>query len=113
VREEVDPFDSTDRPPPEPGPSPGVRTARWVVLGATGVFLAAGIAAVVVSEHETRLFNQGCAIDPLGNIVVKNSTPAFCRQVHDNASNGRIAGIVGLAGAGLLAITSAVLFVAF
>jgi PEGA domain len=111
VHEEADPF---DRPPPEPGgASAGVRTARWVVLGATGLFLAAGITAMVISEHETRLFNEGCAIDSFGNIVVKTSPPPFCRKVHDNAANGKIVGIVGLAGAGLLGITSAVLFVAF
>jgi hypothetical protein len=112
VREELDP---ADRPPPE-GPSSGVRTARWVVLGATGVFLATGIAGVVIHEHEVGVFNKmSCRVDPnSGNVVTAMpGAAAYCRMLVDNANTGKTVGIVGLAGAGLLGITSAVLFLAF
>jgi hypothetical protein len=113
VREEPDP---ADRPAPE-GASAGLRTARWVVLGATGVFLAAGIAGLVIHEHEVGVFNKmSCRVDPVSGNIVSRSMPgteAYCRMLVDNANNGRTVGIVGLAGAGLLGITSAVLFLAF
>jgi hypothetical protein len=97
--------------------SPGMRTARWVMLGATGVFLAAGITGLVVHEHEVGLFNKvSCRVDPsTGNVIngAKGASPGYCRMLVDNANTGRTVGIVGLAGAGLLAVTSAVLFLAF
>lgn len=113
VREEMDP---ADRPAPEE-PSAGLRTARWVVLGATGVFLAAGIAGVVIHEHEAGIFNRmSCRVDAITGNVVNRGMPgseAYCRTLVDNANTGKTVGIVGLAGAGLLGITSAVLFLAF
>lgn len=113
VRDEAEP---PDHPTPE-GPSPGLRTARWVMIGATGAFLAAGIAGLIIREHEVGMFNaSNCGIDPVNGNVVNRPKPAsigYCRTVVDNANTGRTVGIVGLAGAGLLAVTSAVLFLAF
>jgi hypothetical protein len=112
-----EPVETVERQADTTAPSPGVRTARWVTLGATGVFLAAGIIGLLVHEHEVGVFNKlTCGVDPMTGNVINRPNPnqgAFCRKLVDNASAGRTVGIVGLAGAGLLAVTSAVLFLAF
>jgi hypothetical protein len=114
---EREPVETVDRQADPTGPSPGLRTARWVALGATGVFLATGITGFVIHEHEVGVFNKlTCGVDSMTGNVINRPNPnqgSFCRKLVDNASTGRTVGIVGLAGAGLLAVTSAVLFLAF
>jgi hypothetical protein len=114
---EREPVETVDRQADSAGPSPGLRTARWVALGATGVFLATGITGLIIHEHEVGVFNKlTCGVDAMTGNVINRPNPnqgSFCRKLVDNASTGRTVGIVGLAGAGLLAVTSAVLFLAF
>jgi hypothetical protein len=112
VREDPDPPDR-----PVEGASPGLRTARWVMVGATTAFLAAGIAGLVIREHEVGMFNKSrCGVDAVSGNVINRGQPTstpYCRMLVDNASTGKTVGIVGLAGAGVLAVTTAVLFFAF
>lgn len=104
------PDDEADPPAP---PSSALRTARWVGVGAAGLFLAAGITGAVVHDRKIGQFNDaGCMRDPVtGAIRAGNATT--CQPLIDTASTGKTAAVVGFAGAGLLALTSAILFFAF
>lgn len=91
----------------------GLRTARWVAAGAGVLFLAAGITGVVIHDRKIGQFNQaGCMRDPTtGAIRVGNVDT--CSSLIETADAGKYTGIVGFAGAGLLAITSGILYFAF
>jgi hypothetical protein len=97
-------------------PSPGVTAARWVTLGATGLFLASGIAGLVTHEGRISKFNAGCELNPATGQPQRTgglTTDQECRDFLSDANTGKTVAIVGFAGAGLLAVTSALLFFAF
>jgi hypothetical protein len=102
-----------DRPSPPPAPSRRLRAARWATLGAAGLFLAAGISGAVIHDRKVDQFNDGgCEKDPADGSI-RAGNPSTCRSLLDTASGGKTAAVIGLAGAGLLALTSGVLFFAF
>lgn len=97
-------------------PNPGVTAARWVTLGATGLFLASGIAGLVTHEGRISKFNAGCELNPATGQPQRTgglTTDQECRDFLSDANTGKTVAIVGFAGAGLLAVTSALLFFAF
>lgn len=102
-------------PPPSLAPSPGLRAARWVALGLTGVALAVGAAGVVTHEQKIADFNGRCGLDEQGQPMNTKAgiTPQGCGTLLDRADTGRKVAVAGFVGAGLLAVTSAVLFIAF
>jgi hypothetical protein len=111
VPEKADP---PDRPPPEPGASAGVRTARWVLVAAAAVFVAGGTAGLLIREQNVKTFNNdNCFLANQGTVKGPTNQSGSCKALAQNASTAKVVGIVGMAGAGVLAVTSAVLFIAF
>jgi hypothetical protein len=108
-----------EQPPakePEPARSgTGLQTARWVAVGTGGVFLAAGIAGALLNYTNIRDFNTDCGgTDREGRALgMGGGRDATCQSNLDTAKTGKTVAIVGFAGAGVLAITSAILFFAF
>ncbi len=94
-------------PPPPPESSHPLRTWRRVALGATAVFLTGGVGGLVFHELKVRDFNdRGCrGGDP-------DPQPA-CKAILDDASTGKTVAVVGFVGAGVLALTSSLLYFAF
>ena len=104
--------EAPDRPP-EPVTSPALRTARWVTAAAAVVFVAGGAAGFVIRERNVRNFNDDkCSLDR-GTVKGLPGQGSACQALAQNASTAKVVGIVGMAGAGLLAVSSAVLFIAF
>jgi PEGA domain len=104
--------------PDEPRPSATLQGARWVAVGAGGLMLAAGVVGAIINHSNmTELNRTGgvCGgINPMGQAVDKNGKPdPICQSKLDTANTGKTVAIVGFAGAGVLAITSAILFFAF
>jgi hypothetical protein len=104
-----------DEKPPEPTPNSAVHTARWIALGFTAVFAAGGTAGFLIREQNVKNFNLNkCSIDSrTGNLMSPTGQGTNCRAWAQNADTAKTVGMVGLVGAGLLAVTSAVLFFAF
>jgi hypothetical protein len=106
--------EEADRPA-EPAPNSTARTARWIALGFTAVFAAGGVAGMLIREQNVKSFNDSrCSLDARTRTVMSPTGQSInCRAWAQNADTAKTIGIVGAVGAGLLAVTSAVLFVAF
>jgi hypothetical protein len=104
----------SDRPS-EPSPSSTAHTARWIALGFTAVFAAGGAAGFLIREQNVKSFNGNrCSVDSRSGTLMSPAGQATnCRAWSQNAETAKTVGIVGAVGAGLLAVTSAVLFFAF
>jgi hypothetical protein len=104
--------------PEPPGPSATLQGARWVAVGAGGLMLAAGIAGAVINHSNMTEVNSSSGpcrgVNDKGMAVNGNGMPdASCQSKLDTANTGKTVAIVGFAGAGVLALTSAILFFAF
>jgi hypothetical protein len=100
--------------PDRPTPSNGLRVAAWSTGAASVVFLAGGAIEMVMASQKLDTFGKTLA--PGGNgrscgTDQMNYGGGECQTLHDDWSRSRTLGLVGLIGGGLLAATSATLFV--
>src|SRR5262245_37410589 len=113
-------------PPPDPSATPVskrdgrgsvARPTRWALLGGAALFLGAGTVAVLMHERSISDFNDpGKTCRNNGGVAIDTRTlmpDPSCQSLLDNASTQKKVAWVGFAGAGVLAITSAVLFFTF
>jgi len=97
-------------------PASGWRSApKWISWG-LGV-AALGVGAYGYSRYRGLLgdFNHDCAFDQTGDaypLPSSTRTMASCEGLHSDYKSARTLGIVGFAGAGALAITGLVFFIA-
>src|SRR4051812_40646371 len=104
-------------PPPAPGARPPawVPTTRRVTSIATGVALAAGITWWALHNSQMSDFNGSCQYDANADVVhgPLGAGDPTCKSKLDTANTSKTIEIVSFVGAGALAVTSAVLYVAF
>jgi hypothetical protein len=109
------------QPGPQPvavggGPPSWVPTTRLVTSIATGVAVAAGITWLALRESQLSDFNGvPCQFDSDTNVVhgPKGAGDATCRSKLDTANTSKSIAVASFVGAGVLAVTSAVLYIAF
>jgi hypothetical protein len=100
-------------PPPPSAPTPWQRTAKWAAGGAAALFIAGGIAGIVLHEQKVSDFDgktvpgtttKRCAVESSG--VVGGDD---CTSLANAANNWKIVAIVGFSGGGALAVSALVL----
>jgi hypothetical protein len=102
-------------PPVRPAPvSNRLKLARWTALGAATVFLAGGVGGAYYNWKHGQDFNEkGCFFDDHGSLQHPKGDLPACARLVEATKNGETVAIVGFAGAGILALSSALLFFAF
>jgi len=108
-------------PPPSPSPAPAMapsapplRPLAFSAAGLAAAGLAFGIVETVIASHRIDDFNDHTALSPTGYRAPDCQTSQLndeCRSIRDAHDRARTLAIVGYAGAGVLAATSAILFV--
>jgi len=97
--------------PPVSSNTQWLRTAAWISGGIGVAALGGGIAFQLASSSNLSEFNSGCGVLPDGSIMsTGTNTQAQCVSLHDSWSSDKHWGIAGYAVGGVLAVTSAVLF---
>ena len=102
--------------PAEPAPASGWHSApKWISWG-LGV-ASLGVGAYGYAHYRSRLgdFDHDCAFDTSGQaypLSTSTLTATSCEGLHSDYRSARTIGIVGFAGAGALAITGLVFFLA-
>jgi hypothetical protein len=107
------------RPAPTPvesPPSDGKRMAARLTLVATGVALAVGGAGFAYGETKMRDAKEdGCTKRSDGVVFGPGDVMGdqHCTSLYESGSSGRRLGTIGLVGAGVLGVTSALLYFVF
>jgi hypothetical protein len=102
-----------DVPPPSSNGSV-LRVAAWSTGVAAVLVLTAGVVETLAASHKLDTFNTTLAPDGSGRSCGTDRTNyggGVCATLHGDWSQARTLGIVGLVGGGVLAATSATLFV--
>jgi hypothetical protein len=99
---------------PESAHGSVLRVAAWSTAAAAAVLLTGGVVETLVAGHKLDQFENTVASDGSGRSC-GTDRPGYggraCTTLHDDWTQARTLGLVGLIGGGVLAATSATLFV--
>ncbi len=96
------------------GPGTGIRVARWLTLVAAVALIGGGVYEVLSHENKIADFNRmDCSLDAAGRAYQAGMPSASCQRTNTEAGAAKRFATYGFVGAGVMAATSALLFLAF
>jgi hypothetical protein len=95
-------------------PGTGIKVARWLTLVAAVALVGGGVYEALTHENKIADFNRlDCSLDTAGRAYQAGMPSATCQRTNTEAGDAKRFATYGFVGAGVMAATSAVLFLAF